>query len=237
MAEFRIYNGVLDNFSIALNAATGPDVITNNPGALTSLSVTAGSPVPQFAVEQVQVSGNFANISGPVNLTTSPQTVYSTSDPNIFTVDALGLLTATGPGTGTLRVVAFGSTQTVSVVVTPLPPGMTHRWSFNTDFNDSVNPATPAVPHNTVFLDGLGNAVLDGSGAANAPSGSYVELPANVLLGYSSIALEAGYTDQSGDGTGINRNWARIWDFGSGPGNNLFLTPFVGGEFYTMRWR
>jgi hypothetical protein len=235
MAEFRIYNGAVDGFTIALDAATGPDVITNNPGTLTSLSVTAGSPIPQFAVEQVTVSGTFANIANPVNLTSSPQTIYSTSDPNVLTISSSGLLTATGPGSATVKVVAFGLTNTAQIVVTPLPPGMTHRWPFNTDFNDVLNPSAPAIPHNTVTLDGSGNAVLDGSGAANATTGSYIELPANVLLGYSSITLEAWYTDECGDGTGVNRNWARIWDFGSAPANNLFLTPFVGGEVDTMR--
>lgn len=235
MAEFRIYNGALDPFSIALDAATGPDVITNNPGAITSLSLSAGSPIVQFGTEAATVTGTFANIANPVNLSTSPQTKYSTSDPNILTVDTSGIITATGPGTGTVTAVSFNLTQSVQVVVTALPPGMTHRWSFNSDFNDSLNPATPAIPHNTVSLDGSGNAVLDGTGAANTTGGSYIELPGNVLLGYGSITLEAWYTDECGDGTGVNRNWARLWDFGSAPGNNLFLTPFVGGEVDTMR--
>jgi Concanavalin A-like lectin/glucanases superfamily/Bacterial Ig-like domain (group 2) len=235
MDEFRIYNGALDGFSIALDAATGPDVITNNPGTLQTLTVSAGSPIVQFGIEQVSVSGVFANVANPVNLTTSPQTVYSSSDAKIVSIDPIGVLTAVGPGTATVKVVAFGQTQTVSVVVQAIPPGMTHRWPFNTDFNDLMNPAVPAIPHNAVTLDGLGNAVLDGSGAANGPSGSYIELPANVLLGYTSLALEAWYTDMAGDGTGVNRNWSRLWDFGSAPANNLFLTPFVAGEVDTMR--
>ena len=35
---------------------------------------------------------------------------------------------------------------------------MTHRWPFNTDFNDLLG-SVPAVPHGTVSLDGQGNAV------------------------------------------------------------------------------
>ena len=53
MDEFRTYNGVLDALQIALDAATGPDVITNTPGALTSLQITAGSPIQQFQTEPV----------------------------------------------------------------------------------------------------------------------------------------------------------------------------------------
>jgi len=234
--EFRIYNGPLSATQIALDAATGPDVITSNPGALTALTITGASPIPQFGIEQLSVTGVFANVSSPVNLTTVEGIRYFTSDPNIGTVDGVGTFTATGPGTVQISATLLGSTITnfVSITVSAIPPGMTHRWPFNADFNDLLG-AVPAVPHNTVSLDGLGNAVLDGSGAAGNTSGSYIELPANVLLGYSSIALEAWYTDASGDGTGVNRNWARIWDFGSGAGNNLFLTPFVGGQVDTMR--
>jgi hypothetical protein len=234
--EFRIYNGPLSATQIALDAATGPDTITNDPGALTSLTITGGSPVPQFGIEQLSVTGIFANVSSPVNITTVDTIRYFTSDPNIGTVDGLGVFTATGPGTVQIRATLLGSgiTNSVAITVNPIPPGMTHRWPFNADFNDLLGGA-PAVPHGTVGLDGLGNALLDGQGAANGTTGSYIELPGNILLGYSSIALEAWYTDMSGDGTGVNRNWSRIWDFGSGPGNNLFLTPFVGGEVDTMR--
>jgi hypothetical protein len=234
--EFRIYSGPLSSMQIAIDAATGPDIITNDPGALTSLTITGSSPISQFGIEQLSVTGVFANVSSPLNITTVENIRYFTSDPNIGTVNGVGLFTATGPGTVQIRATLLGSgiTNSVSITVNAIPPGMTHRWPFNTDFNDLVG-GTPAIPHGSVTLDGAGNAVLDGQGAAGGPSGSYIELPANVLLGYSSVALEAWYTDADGDGTGVNRNWARIWDFGSGPGNNLFLTPFVGGEVDTMR--
>jgi uncharacterized protein YjdB len=200
------------------------------------LTVTAASPIVQFSFEQVSVVGTFANLANPVNLSSSPQTTYSVSDPNLFTVDALGNLTALNPGTGTVTVVSFGMTQSVQVVVTLLPPGMTHRWSFNTDFNDSVNPSTPAFPHGAVSLDGA-NAILDGSGAANTTTGSYIELPANVLLGYRSVGLECWYTDECGDQTtGATRLWARLFDFGSFGGNNIFATMFVPGLIDTMRF-
>jgi hypothetical protein len=236
MDEFRVYNGPLSAMQIALNAATGPDIITNNPGTLTSINIFGNSPIPQFGVEQLSVTGIFANVSSPVNITTVEGIRYFTSDPNIGIVDSLGIFTATGPGTVQIRTTLLGSglTNSVFITVNQIPPGMTHRWPFNTDFNDVLG-ATPAIGHGTATLDGLGNAVLDGQGAAGNTSGSYIELPANILLGYSSLALEAWYTDSCGDGTGVNRNWARLWDFGSGPGNNLFLTPFVGGEVDTMR--
>jgi hypothetical protein len=233
--EFRIYNGPLSSMQIALDAATGPDVITNNPGALTSLTVFGNSPIPQFGIEQLSVTGIFANVSSPVNITSVEGIRYFTSDPNIGIVDGSGIFTATGPGTVQVRATLLGSgvTNSVFITVNQIPPGMTHRWPFNADFNDLLGGA-PAIPHGTVALDGLGNAVLDGQGG-NSTAGSYIELPPNLLLGYSSIVLEAWYTDECGDGTGVNRNWARLWDLGSGQNNNLFLTPFVGGQVDTMR--
>jgi hypothetical protein len=242
MAEFRIYNGPLSAYQIALDAATGPDSIITNPGMCTNLTVTAGSPLIQFGFEQATVIGQFSGVLNPVNLTTTLQVTYKSGNTNIFTVDNVGNIAGIGPGTTTLTVVGFGQTNSTSITINLLPPGLTHRWPFNADFHDASNvsnPAYDAIPHNTVALDNAGNVILDGSGAANTTSGSYVELPANILLGYGSLTLETWYTDMSGDGTtvfgGVNRNWARIWDFGSGAGNNLWLTPFVGGQIDTMR--
>jgi hypothetical protein len=233
--EFRIYNGALTAMQIAIDAATGPDLITTNPGALTSISISGNSPIPQFGIEQLSVTGVFANVSSPVNLTGVEGIRYFTSDPNIGIVNPMGLFTATGPGTVQIRTTLLGSglTNSVFITVNQIPPGMTHRWPFNTDFNDLLGGA-PAVPHGTVILDGVGNAALDGQGG-NSSAGSYVELPPNLLLGYGSVVLEAWYTDMAGDGTSVNRSWSRIWDLGSVGGNNLFVTPFVGGQVDTMR--
>src|ERR1041385_979483 len=232
--EFRTYNGVLDSLQIALNAATGPDVITNTPGSLTSLQLTAGSPIQQFQREQLTLVGNFANIANQVTLTTAQGTTYRTSDPNIATVDGLGVLTANGAGTANISGIFGNTTSTVAVTVTPVPPGMTHRYSFNTDFNDSVGTAH-GVPHGNAGLTGTA-VILDGSGGAGSTAGTYVELPPNLLLGYSSIAFEVWYTDTD---TGNANGWARIFDFSSSTANYLFLTPMVGNNApaypYTMR--
>src|SRR5262249_38027878 len=73
MEEFRIYNGALDALQIAIDAATGPDQIVTNPGALTNLTITAASPMTQFSIEQSTVTAQFANVANPVNGTTRPQ--------------------------------------------------------------------------------------------------------------------------------------------------------------------
>jgi len=235
--ELRIYNGAVDAFQTVLDSVTGPDTITseNAVGALTSVTVNVSTPIIQFNQTQVTVTGVFANVTSPLPITFAPQTTYSSQNISVFTVNSSGLITATGPGTANLVVNAFGTKVTNSITVTALPPGMTHRWSFNGDFTDSVGgPSFVATNSGNALISG--NQVLfDGSGANSQAAGaSFVQLPNNLLLGYGSVAIETWYTDNCGDDN--TRNWARIWDFGTpGGGNNLFVTPYVSGERDTMR--
>ena len=235
--EMRIYNGVVDPFQIVLDSITGPDAITNENqvGALNSVTVNVTTPILQFNQTQVTVTGVFANVTSPVPITFAPQTTYSSQNISVFTVSSSGLITATGPGTANLVVNAFGTKITNSITVTALPPGMTHRWSFNGDFTDSIaGPSFTATASGNALISG-NQLVLDGSGGNSQTAGAtFVQLPPNLLLGYSSVAIETWYTDNCGDDN--TRNWARIWDFGTpGGGNNLFVTPYVSGERDTMR--
>src|ERR1022692_3296474 len=237
--EVRIYNGALDPFQIALDAVAGTDGITNEgtQGALISLTDAVSSPILQFQTAQVTVTGVFANVSSPVPLTTAQQTTYTSQNANVFTVNLLGLITANGPGVANLVVSSFGVSITNAITVTAIPPGLTHRWSFNGDFSDSVGGVNyTATPHGNAGI--ANNQVnLDGSGAAGGTTGTYVDLGPNLFLGYSSAALEIWYTDNDGQSTAAsNRNWARIWDFGSFGGNNMWLCPFPGGQPFTMRF-
>lgn len=245
---FRIYNGAVGALQIAVDANTGPKSIigTNALGALTNVTFTVNGltsiTMVQFTIIPALVQAYFANLNGTaVNVTTAGG-VYTSSNPNIVSVDPNGNVIAANAGSAFITNSFQTSNTVVSVTVTALAQGMTHRWPFNTDFHDALNagnPAYDASPHNTVNLDGLGNVTLDGTGAANTDNGSFVGLPPNIIFGYGNIALETWYTDLSGDGdtTGgnPNRNWCRIWDFGSFGGNNLWLSPFAAGLVQTMR--
>jgi hypothetical protein len=230
MDEFRVYNGALDPFQIAVDASTGPDVIvtTNNVGALTNLTITAASPMTQFGVEPATVLGYFANLANPANISTSPQTKYFSKDPNIASVDALGQIT--GNSGGTVLIVAtntLGGSNAVSITVVPIPPGLTHRYNMNLDANDSFGTAH-GTPHGSISFDGT-KAIFDGGGITSGNiNASYIELPPNLMLGYSSIAIEMWYTDT--DPALANSGWSRIFDFGAGTASYLFLTPLVGAN-------
>jgi hypothetical protein len=234
IAEFRLYNGDLDAYSIASHFINGPDTTSTNIGTCTNLIASVPfNPIDQFGIEQITVLGQFDS-GATIHLESAGQTTYSGYTATILQVNALGLLNANGPGTTTITISSFSKTTTLTVTVNPLKFGLTHRWPFNIDFNDAANPNTPAIPHGTVALDGSGNALLDGTGVIGSPASSYIELPANMLLGYNSISLEAWFTDNNGNTSGA-KNWARLWDVGTGPTFNFFCTPFVGGLSDTMR--
>src|SRR5206468_5787200 len=82
--EFRIYSGVKSDLQIAIDAATGPNTIVTNPGALLSLTVS----VPNTNVDvhglgvPIQVVANFANVSG-VDVTTLSETTLASSDTSV----------------------------------------------------------------------------------------------------------------------------------------------------------
>jgi hypothetical protein len=70
--------------------------------------------------------------------------------------------------------------------------------------------------------DGFGNAVrLNGPDEPNR----YVELPAGVVSGLTDFTIAAWVNRASTAG----QSWSRIFDFGTGTGVNMFLTPDVGG--------
>ncbi|TDD72611.1 carbohydrate-binding protein [Jiangella aurantiaca] len=69
--------------------------------------------------------------------------------------------------------------------------------------------------------DGFGNAVQFNSGGANR----YAELPVGVVSDLTGDFTIATWINRAATG----QDWSRIFDFGSGTGVNMFLTPNAGG--------
>jgi DUF1680 family protein len=86
---------------------------------------------------------------------------------------------------------------------------LTHRYTFNTDASDSVGTANGALQGGAVIANGA--LVLNGGGA-------YLALPANLVTGYTAITVEAWVTDNG------SSPWARIFDFGNGTSDYMFLS-------------
>jgi Glycosyl hydrolase catalytic core/Ricin-type beta-trefoil lectin domain-like len=139
--EFRIWNGVLAQQQIALDAASGPTQIITNPGPAQAVHLSLpnqipvkGSPyvynfVPGGTVAstanllaagtaQAVVTGDFSNVTG-VNLLAYGQPTFASSNTSIMTVNAAGVVTALTTGTTTITASYGGlsASQSVSGVV------------------------------------------------------------------------------------------------------------------------
>ena len=122
-----------------------------------------------------------------IDLATKP--VYTSSNPNVFTVDANGLITSVSPGTATLSATLATFSASVTVKVKPfgtIPDSLTggcasliHRYSFTetsgTTTADSIGgSAWDGTVNGTATLAG-GQLQMDGTEAG------YVQLPAAAL--------------------------------------------------------
>lgn len=176
--------------------------------------------------QQCTLVGDYPSVSGVLLSSSEPgispgsfsAPVYTSSNPNVFTVDANGLVTAVGYGTATLTatVGAFASTNSVSLTVSPEVPALAHRYSFSetsgTTALDSVGGASGTLTGDATF-SGTGQVVLSGT------VGSAVSLPAGILSGVDEVTIETWATFPGA----ITTN-AELFAFGSVSG--------TGGENY-----
>ncbi len=208
--ELRIYNGALDPLTIAINSAAGPDVIPN-AGALASLTLTLTNALCAGQAQQAALTGNFANVAA-VPMTTCPQVQYSSSNPDVAAVNALGVVVAISPGNATITAAALGKTAAAAIVVNPA--AMTHRWSFSDapgsgTVHDSVGAADGTISGNVVQTGT--QAVFDGS------AGTFILLPNDLFTNYDSTSFETWFTD---NGSGV---WARLVDIGNTSARYMYL--------------
>ncbi len=222
--EFRIYEGALSPDRIAVDTAAGPDNLITNAGALQSASLVLNSEMKLAETQHASFAGNFTAVSN-VDLFLYGVPAVSSSDTNVVTIDATGLLTAVKPGTATVTA-NFGGFQS-SKSVTVVPAALTHRYSFND------------APTSTAAADSIGGSAWNGALNGDATlSGSelvldgvnaFVQLPAGIINGYSSLSIETWAS------LGANGRWVRLWDFGdqnSGGGGNssIYFSPHNGGD-------
>ncbi len=236
-ASTWITRGILRAYGIGFDTN---DIMISDDGTNTYVSVTPlggalkrvyfkpvlKATVPMGTFQQLALVGDYPNITGVylssaepgVDPASFPTPSYTSSNPQVLTVDANGVATAVGPGSATVSatVGAFTSGNTVTITVSDNPPAMVHRYSFTassgTTVADSVtsNPSYAATLEGTAALGG-GKVTLDGT------QGCYVQLPAGIATGMDEMSVETwasfgspinvfanlfcfGYADQSGDG-------------------------------------
>lgn len=182
--EFRIWSNALTSVQVAANAAAGPNRVVTDLGDLQSIRLL----LPQVQMElggiqNVGVLADYANIGG-VNVTASGATFLS-SNTNVVTVSAAGVVTAVGTGTAEITANFAGRTASASVtVVAPPPPVLVHRYSFSGNAQDSIGHAHGINPEGGLrYQDGW--AIFDGANS--------LQLPAGILSNYQSATIEAWF--------------------------------------------
>jgi len=104
-----------------------------------------------------------------------------------------------------------------------LPATLTHRYSFDetsgSTASDSVGSAHGSLP--------MGGSWGGGELSLSAGSSQYINLPANLITGYSNVTIEAWVSFPT-----ALPNWCRLFDFGNTSGgdgvNYIFFTPQSG---------
>jgi hypothetical protein len=216
--EFRIYTGALTPAQVAMSDLSGPDSTNFNPGAVTSITVSATN-YPAFSpLVAPVVWADYASLGNfnllPNTMASEPGLVITSSDTNVISVNAQNMLTTYRPGTVTLSATYQGKSSSATVRVGN-ESVLTHRYSFTTDASDSVGEAN-GTNEGTANETG-GQVQLDGGSA------DYVALPGGLLSNYDSATMDIWATISSGQ-----QNWSRLWEFadvGPATANELYFAP------------
>jgi hypothetical protein len=221
--EFRIYSGALTPAEIALTQTSGPDSTNRNAGQLNSIKVVT-NPYPAFSgIVPPVILANYANLANfnlVPNSSAAPNTlVVTSSDTNVIQVLPNNMLRTLRPGSATLTASFQGKTDSATVTVQNIAR-LTHRYTFNTDANDSVGTANGNLLGNANVSGG--SLVLDGS------PGTYVELPPGLIDGYQAATIDAWVTFNAA------QTWSRLWYFGDDRADEFYIAPSVNGG--TAHW-
>jgi hypothetical protein len=205
--EFRIWNGSLTALQVAINAAAGPNTVGPvDPGALQAIHLSVATNMVLHAQRPATVYADFTIISN-VNVTTLGST-FSSSNTNVVTVNASGVVSAVGTGTATLTASDSGKSDSKTVTVVVLPVVLAHRWSFSetsgTTVHDVIGTANGTLSATGATLDGT-NVMVDGVSG-------YVTLPGHLIDGYDALTVETWVTL---DPNTANDSAARLFAFGS----------------------
>jgi hypothetical protein len=227
--EFRIWEGQLSAFQVALNAASGPDQLgPTNPGPVIALHLTINTNMTKGGFQNAAVAADFASVSNVNAL--SLGITFQSSDTNVATVDTNGIISGVGIGTTTITGSYGGKTDSEQLSVIVKPTILAHRWSFSettgTTVSDSIGTATGNLSASGATL-GSGAVTLDGIAG-------YVDLPGHLIDNYDSVTFETWVTVNSAT---LNDSSARLFVFGASDGlNEVGVTGRSGGQNTLTRY-
>lgn len=230
--EFRIWDGALTALEVAGSYVSGPNTVNTSYGTITAVQLDLPATLMRGAAADARVTAHASAIPFAVDVTGMPGLTFSSSNPNVLTVDANGRVRAVGLGTATITVVFdHGGVQRSAqrdITVLNLEPRLIHRYSFN-ETGSYVATDSVGGAHGTIQLAA---EQRDGQVWLYGTALSYVELPPN-LINANTITRNA-ITFETWASFGPNANWVRLFDFGntvgSDGGNYVFFSPRSGGN-------
>lgn len=217
-----LFNGRLDDVRFFTTALSDAQVAT----------MAAGTP-PQFAANPLIKSGATkfqpytASIAANATGGTGAITFTKMSGPAWLAVAADGSLTgvpgATDGGLNTFLVRAMNSTGALHTTMLQISVaeagGLIARYAFDSTANATVGTANGTTTGATSYVAGKYGQALSLNG-----TDAYVTLPYGV-----SSSPDITYATWVYWNGGTNQIWQRIFDFGNGQADNIFLTPRAGG--------
>jgi hypothetical protein len=199
--ELRIWNGVVSPLYLAVSAVAGPAYVETNlvPESLT-ISVTNSSMTAGLS-QQASVTGSFQNASGVA--VTGFVTNWSSSNPNVLTVNSTGLVTAVNTGNATISATVNGFTGTSSVItvtasvplITQEPPSSETLLAGATLTASVANIGSPPFVYRWYFNNGANpisvsaSPILTLADLQMAQAGSYTCMVSNQYGTATSSAL------------------------------------------------
>jgi len=209
-------------------AVGGPVTLTASSEGMQGSARVAVRLVPVARV-QVNAASTEVNEGGVVQLTAEltdargaplagRAVTWSSDSSHLATVDASGRVQTVRAGVARIRARSDGVEGSLDLTVR----GLLHRWTFNEEggagtlFLDDLRSARASLVGGGTLAGSAvaGQVTLTGGARANA---DYLALPAGLLRGRSDATIEIWATLHT------RKTWSRVFDVGSGPGNNLFV--------------
>ncbi|WP_027629345.1 DUF5695 domain-containing protein [Ruminiclostridium cellobioparum] len=218
--------------SISVGTAANYDIKISigTPGANTAPVVNAG-PAATFVMPVVTLNGTASDDGLPNGVLTTNWSLESGAGSASFS-NAAGLkttATVSAPGTYTFKLTAsdgaLSSSSLVTVTVTAAPAdGCVTNLTFN-ETSGSTAYDSSGFQRNGTLNGGAGFAAGKNGNALNLNGNNqYVSLPNGVVSNLTDFTAAAWVKVNS------ITDWARIFDFGTGTTNYMFLTASAGGS-------
>jgi hypothetical protein len=192
--------------TIARTWASGDVVDVTLPMALTREATNDNSSVQAVKVGPIVLGGLFGTNNLSALPVLNPSSLTATSTPLQYTAGGVTLQPFYK---------VHGQRYSVywSVNSTPPPPLFVAHYLFDGNGNDATGNGRTATVANGTYVTGRNGSAVNLNG-----TNGYVALPSGILSGATNFSIALWVR------VDVLTNWARVFDFGSGTGVNMFLT-------------